>query len=503
VAAGRCAPISLKQSWEEGLGFAQWFASPRLAWFTIIVFASAVLYAFSWPIRVERIVRAGVLLQLVGTCMGFWALRATRLLFKMPSLMAEVRAWIARRPRKLTIQLTAGGVSFSGGNVKLSAWHAMGSDIDAATRLNAVVANIEQLRKEAGESNTEHTAALTKLRADMDAKTRNIEEGLSGTTRALHESQTGGLWAAWVALLMLFVGTVLASSPIWAGALPMPTITLAKAVTESPTIPDIHTLPLIAPDRRGTEQQPLVISRAPEELQRDEIEQTDRARDEYVMTVATVALAILTLLLWVVNMVLLRDARRVSAQQARDTARAIEEAKRSADAMHDVARVTKENAVMMSGMFAKQMRAYLSVEFGTAIYQDKNHRFEAMPMLANTGLTPARNVCFKALAAIHDGTQPNEPSFASIGDLVVNDVGIAPRQSFTIRAMLPDRVPDADVASIMQGNTRRLFAWGKVTYDDVYGGSWETNFCISYWFARVGEDVKVFGNFYPKHNNAT
>ena len=55
----------------------------------------------------------------------------------------------------------------------------------------------------------------------------------------------------------------------------------------------------------------------------------------------------------------------------------------------------------------------------------------------------------------------------------------------------------------MQGNSRRLFAWGKVTYDDVYGGSWETNFCISYWFVKVGEEMKVFGNFYPKHNNAT
>jgi hypothetical protein len=55
----------------------------------------------------------------------------------------------------------------------------------------------------------------------------------------------------------------------------------------------------------------------------------------------------------------------------------------------------------------------------------------------------------------------------------------------------------------MQGNTRRLYTWGKVTYDDVYGGSWETHFCINYWFVKVGDEVKVFGNFHPEHNNAT
>jgi hypothetical protein len=51
------------------------------------------------------------------------------------------------------------------------------------------------------------------LRTDMESKTRAIEEGLFGATRTLCESQAGGLWAAWVALLMLFVGTALNGFP--------------------------------------------------------------------------------------------------------------------------------------------------------------------------------------------------------------------------------------------------------------------------------------------------
>jgi hypothetical protein len=79
--------------------------------------------------------------------------------------------------------------------------------------LSGLYANIEQLRKEADEARAEHTAATAKLRTDMESKARAIEEGLSGTTLALHESQTGGLWKAWVALTMLLVGTVLAGFP--------------------------------------------------------------------------------------------------------------------------------------------------------------------------------------------------------------------------------------------------------------------------------------------------
>jgi hypothetical protein len=208
--------------------------------------------------------------------------------------------------------------------------------------------------------------------------------------------------------------------------------------------------------------------------------------------------------LFLANLWLIIEARRVSTRQALDTQRAIVEQTRAADEMHVVAEATKNNAVLMSGMLHKQMRAYISVEVGTATFQSQHLRFEAIPTLTNNGLTPARNVCFKILADIFDGRELDRPiEFAEIGDLIINDMGMAPRQSLTIRRVVANRVPDGDVGVIMEGNSRRLFAWGKVTYDDVFGGSWETNFCLSYWFVRIGEEWKVFGNFYPKHNNST
>jgi hypothetical protein len=128
--------------------------------------------------------------------------------------MDEARAWIGRRPRRnITGQLETGSFGVTGGSARMSVWSAMGSDLDATTRMNAMAANIEQLRKEAEEARAEHTAATAKVRTDMESKTRAIEEGLSGTALALHESQTGGLWMAAVALIMLLVGTVLAGFP--------------------------------------------------------------------------------------------------------------------------------------------------------------------------------------------------------------------------------------------------------------------------------------------------
>jgi hypothetical protein len=237
----------------------------------------------------------------------------------------------------------------------------------------------------------------------------------------------------------------------------------------------------------------------------------DHASSEWLLVYCTAALALTTIALALYTAKLYRatvglgaEAKATGIAQSSRMERSITEANRAATAMEEVARATHNNAELMQGLFQKQMRAYLSVEFGTATYQDANWRFEAQPVITNNGLTPARNVSFKILADIVDGRAVNDVKFADIGELIVNDAGLAPRQQFTIRRVVNDRVPDGEVEAIMQGLERRLFAWGKVMYDDVYGGSWETNFCLNYTFYKVGEgDVRVSGFYFPKHNNAT
>lgn len=259
-------------------------------------------------------------------------------------------------------------------------------------------------------------------------------------------------------------------------------------------------------DHRGSEQEPLVITKPIAERERDEDEAQVHVRYELRTTRATewltgvtFLLALFTAMLWVVNRQLIKETNRAAARQASDTERAINEATRSANAMQDVAKATRDNAALMGSMFQKQMRAYISVDLGTATYQTDHLRFEAIPTFTNNGLTPAKNVCFVIMADILDGSHAIEAP--PLAELVMNDAGLAPRQSRSVRKVVKDRVPDADVAAIMAGNTHRLFAWGRVTYEDVYGGSWHTNFFVSYAFFKVGNDWKVNGNYVSTHND--
>jgi hypothetical protein len=276
---------------------------------------------------------------------------------------------------------------------------------------------------------------------------------------------------------------------------------LAKSAPEAP-VPDVYSMPATKPDRRGTEQQPIVVSRAPNELAAERDDQVEHSRNERWSTNATIVLSIFTILLWGANVWLIRDARKVSDRQAKDTRDAISQQMRSADAMHEVAEATRNNAVMMSGMFHKQMRAYLTVEIGTALYQDERLRFEAKPVLTNNGLTPARNVCFRVMADILEGAN-GPPTVPRIEDLIVNDMGLAPRQQVTLSRVVANRIPENEVADVLAGTTRRLHAWGRVTYDDVFDGSWETNFYFSYFFPKSEKGYSIGGNFSTSHNNAT
>lgn len=266
----------------------------------------------------------------------------------------------------------------------------------------------------------------------------------------------------------------------------------------------------------GTQQAPAVVELSAAPVVRVEaVDKTSRPVDfasaEWILAYCTAVLAAITAVLalatyrlYRATVSLGRDAKQNAADQTTRMERSITEANRAAVAMEAVATATNHNAQLMQSLLTKQMRAYVSVDLGQPLYEDANVVFQVSPVIVNNDLTPARNLSFKVRAGVFDWGNPTpDIVFPPVGDLIVNDIGIAPRQSFTINAMI-NRMPDADAAEIMRGVTRRLFAWGRVTYDDVYGGSWETNFCFNYAFPKgLDEKVRVQGFYYPHHNNAT
>jgi hypothetical protein len=280
------------------------------------------------------------------------------------------------------------------------------------------------------------------------------------------------------------------------------------AEADQPQIPDVYAALSAEPDRRGTAQQPLVISKPVEDRNREWSEEAAHARNELIMMLATVLLTIFTGALWLINIWLIKDARRVSTRQAQDTQRAIAEQTRSADAMQEVATATRNNATLMSGMLTKQMRAYVQVNIGSATAQRGELKFASIPEIINVGLTPAKKVSYRVMADVLDSNLPANHVFPEPEQIFSNDATLNARQTFKINAIVKNRFDAAEVAEVSKGLQKRLFVWGTITYDDVFEGHWETKFCHNFVFfdssdPETGKTLHRFNSYYFSGHNST
>jgi hypothetical protein len=102
---------------------------------------------------------------------------------------------------------------------------------------------------------------------------------------------------------------------------------------------------------------------------------------------------------------------------------------------------------------------------------------------------------------------PPDPShvFGDTAPFTTHDATLSPRQKFIASIFSNVNYSDADVAEIMKGQTKRLFTWGTVTYEDVFDDHWETHFCHHFdWYTPENSDKVLWETFYhSSHNNGT
>lgn len=201
-----------------------------------------------------------------------------------------------------------------------------------------------------------------------------------------------------------------------------------------------------------------------------------------------------------------------STAQSSDMQHSIAEAVRAATAMENVAqgidlsvRATQASVATLRERTAMQMRAYISVLISNGVYQerDKNLKFEVRPTVINTGQTPAHKLTYWASARILPNPLPEDFDFPEGEDSVRSGFVLGPHQSIIINAAVPDFVADTEVDEIKIGRNRRVWVWGVVFYEDVFGEPRKTKFCNNLHWLKGPQGEVVGGGYGTKHNEAT
>ncbi len=267
----------------------------------------------------------------------------------------------------------------------------------------------------------------------------------------------------------------------------------------------------------NSEQHPFFIQVIPSDEAKQDADrkakhEEDKSWLDVTLTGATIILALFTGGLWIATYRLAKDAEKTSnraeenfIRQANEMRASIAQASRSASAMEDVANITDRNSRLMQEMYAKQMRAYLSVNIHRGMYQDRKNglKFEINPSLLNSGHTPAHNLKYWATAEILPFPLPDNFEFPVPINKSPNSYVLHPNHGIELNALVNDFVPDGEVEAIKLGTERRVHIWGIVTYDDVFGESHMTKFCHSLFWVKVGDQEVIRGTYSNHHNEAT
>jgi hypothetical protein len=155
----------------------------------------------------------------------------------------------------------------------------------------------------------------------------------------------------------------------------------------------------------------------------------------------------------------------------------------------------------------RELRAYLTTWIGEATYQQRRTEeaggdlmFAVRPLLLNTGRTPARKIKFTARAAILPIPLPKETHLPEGADEGLQDSLLGSQQNAFMGARVDGFRPDNEVDGIKGGyGSIGLYAWGMVTYEDVFGESHFVRYCHHITWDRANE---VRGFFTPGRNDA-
>lgn len=260
-------------------------------------------------------------------------------------------------------------------------------------------------------------------------------------------------------------------------------------------------------DQRGTEQSPLVVktlepAKSQAETEQEAKDRQHKATNDGWIVILTAVLAVIAfgqLGVYLYQAKKLRETVQSAGEQSKAMERHIGEAARSATAMEQIVGALEEGNQMI-------MRAYVSVVIGAGTFQERNRvgqadlMFDGKVQVVNTGNTPARKVRIRKNAAILLNPIPDNFAFPlSDESQDTAYASIAPHRDYIVTAVVPDFVPDGEVAAIKEMNGKALCVWGVITYEDVFGETHTTKFG-----QQIGwlPNQTIYGFYIGGHNEA-
>ncbi len=232
---------------------------------------------------------------------------------------------------------------------------------------------------------------------------------------------------------------------------------------------------------------------------------------DWLLTYSTIALMLFTALLWratrqaVIGGERAVEAAVAAAGAAKDQAVALTKTAATMEALAKASQASSETTIAMAAtqrdFWQRQLRAYLAVEVGGAVYQvgEKNLRFEVKPVLVNTGHTPAYRVAVSARAEVISIPVTDSFNFYVPDPIEGTGSVVGQGQQRGLSAILDYFVDEQEVEAIKRGRPRALCAWGTVRYVDVFDVPHEVRFCHTvYWLP----DGSVRGHYAPHGNHS-
>lgn len=200
-----------------------------------------------------------------------------------------------------------------------------------------------------------------------------------------------------------------------------------------------------------------------------------------------------------------RGLWRSAEKQSKDLKLSAEASVRFADAMEKVAKAMEETSNTNKEISWRQqrfMRAHLSVTPRGWVKQNREtvYPYEISMLVKNSGNTPAYNVTTTIRLDVFAHPLPEDIDLSLPPTLDIKMSIAAHSQDTFITGRLNRLLSDEEIEQITKGATPKLYAFGEVHYDDVFGETHYTNFCR--WAAwDTNWNITMFNA--PRHNEAT